>query len=337
MKKIRKRIIMLMLIAATSICIIPFINTNAIGAQALIDYLDVEQYTDSDYLLKSNGEESNKEINDFVDEVKVAEDDTCFDELAEVIPAQYLNATEENAVYQYNGKEYGFYVVKEDEYFDVLLIDFVYEFVDETHSDAEYLIRIKPILQQTFVRVLKSNGQYTWKKVDAPLRYTYYVSNPRFLSDLKNENAYNANDAEYVFNADEGLIIMQSRVNYGNIYYMDADDLFSEITNFMYQQFLDDLVSAFDDITAGLASASYTICGEVRHIFEMSREGSLSTNNEANIFTNQSKETQKNTVGAYSRAAGFMPTQDIILSADENSYAEFITVLNDTNYKSRLT
>lgn len=306
-------------------------------AQAIDDYPTVEEYTSSDKLLKRDGAESAKQITIFADEVKAAEEDTRFDELAEVIPAQYLNATEQNAVYQYNGKEYGFYVVKDGEYFDVLLIDFIYVFDATDHSDAEYLIKIKPILQQTFLRITLLNGQYSWKKVDAPLRYTYYVSNPRFLSALENENAYNAGDTEYVCDADEGLIIMQSRVNYGNIYYMDVDDLFVEITGFIYQQLRDDFVSTLDDVTAGLASVVYAVGSETRHIFEMSREGTLSTNNEANIFTNQSKETQKNTVGAYSRAAGFMPKQDIILSADENSYAEFITVLNDTNYTSRLT
>ena len=76
------------------------------------DFTDAD-YTDSDYLLQSNGRESNKTISAFVSEVKAAPNGTQFVELAEVIPAQYLNSTEPNAVYQYNGKEYGFYVVKE--------------------------------------------------------------------------------------------------------------------------------------------------------------------------------------------------------------------------------
>ncbi len=114
---------------------------------------------------------------------------------------------------------------------------------------------------------------------------------------------------------------------------MDGDDLVAELASFAFEKFIGSRVAKLGKIP----NLAYEIYKETTHVFEISREGTLSTNNETNIFTNQSKETQKNTVGAYSRAAGFMPTQDIILSADENSYAEFITVLNDTNYKSRLT
>ncbi len=201
----KNKLLCLVLSAAMLLSVgITFIFYGTTVVRASADYNNVftpEEYTVSDKLLTNNGTLSNKNINDFSNEVKAAEEDTRFDELAEVIPAQYLNATEENAVYQYNGKEYGFYVVKDGEYFDVLLIDFIYEFDETGHSDAEYLIKIKPILQQTFLRITLMNGKYSWKKVDPLLRYTYYVSNPRFLSALKNENAYNADDSEYVFNA----------------------------------------------------------------------------------------------------------------------------------------
>lgn len=62
-----------------------------------------EEYTNSDALLKADGSSSTKSIRDFADEVKVAPYITNFDKLSEVIPAQYLNSTEPNAVYQYNG------------------------------------------------------------------------------------------------------------------------------------------------------------------------------------------------------------------------------------------
>ena len=82
-------------------------------ASAVTNYPTVEQYTNKDTLLKINGTDADKTIREFASEVKAASNGTRFDELAEVIPAQYLNSTEPNAVYQYNGKEYGFYVVKE--------------------------------------------------------------------------------------------------------------------------------------------------------------------------------------------------------------------------------
>ena len=144
----------------------------------------VEQYTDDDYLLMADGKKSTKNILDFASEVK-GDKYTYYPELAEVIPRQYLESQEKKATFAYNGKEYGFYVSKNDDDFNVLLIDFKYEFYDE--SDLEYKIKISPILQQNFVRTTDDSGAYTWKKTTSAA--TYYVGNPRFLSEVKNENA----------------------------------------------------------------------------------------------------------------------------------------------------
>ena len=117
----------------------------------------VEQYTDDDYLLMADGKKSTKNILDFASEVK-GDKYTYYPELAEVIPRQYLESQEKKATFAYNGKEYGFYVSKNDDVFNVLLIDFKYEFYDE--SDLEYKIKILPILQQNFVRTTDDSGAY---------------------------------------------------------------------------------------------------------------------------------------------------------------------------------
>lgn len=145
----------------------------------------VEQYTDDDYLLMADGKQSTKSILDFASEVKENKY-TYYPELAEVIPRQYLESSEENATFSYNGKEYGFYVSKNDDVFNVLLIDFIYKFYNNK-SDLEHKIEISPILQQSFVRTTDDSGAYTWKKTTSAA--TYYVGNPRFLSEVKNENA----------------------------------------------------------------------------------------------------------------------------------------------------
>ena len=147
------------------------------------------RYTDNDYLLKENGEDSEKTIKDFSTEVKRGVN-LYYPELAEVIPRQYLESSEENATFSYNGKEYGFYVAKDHERFDVLLIDFSYEFDDTDlihNTDIEFRTLLKPLLQQSFIRTKDDSGAYTWKKTTSAA--TYYVGNPRFLSEVKNENA----------------------------------------------------------------------------------------------------------------------------------------------------
>lgn len=96
-------------------------------------YFSDEKYTESDFLLCSDGSESYKNIQTFSNEVKSASIGTSFPELTQVIPSQILENSQET-VSQYYGKEYGYYAVKEGDYVDVLLLDFEYEFDDGEDS-----------------------------------------------------------------------------------------------------------------------------------------------------------------------------------------------------------
>ncbi len=185
MKRVRNYFILIMIIIST-FCLFIAYKTRSLNTVFADDsYLSVEQYTERDSLLKKDGTESLKTIQKFAEEVRSGQYNACYPELAEVIPRQYLESQEKKATFAYNGKEYGFYVSKNDDVFNVLLIDFIYEFYDE--SDLEYKIQISPILQQNFVRTTDDSGAYTWKKTTSAA--TYYVGNPRFLSEIKNENA----------------------------------------------------------------------------------------------------------------------------------------------------
>lgn len=70
--------------------------TKSVMALAEIGNLSVEEYTNSDMLIKENGQLSSKNIIAFSSEVKAAAISTSFPELAEVIPRQYLESTESN-------------------------------------------------------------------------------------------------------------------------------------------------------------------------------------------------------------------------------------------------
>ena len=80
--------------------------------------LTVEDYTNSDKLLNSDGSESSKTIRTFAKEVKAAEFLTEIPELSQVIPVEYLDKDIEGT-FAYNGLEYGFYMVKYDLFFDL--------------------------------------------------------------------------------------------------------------------------------------------------------------------------------------------------------------------------
>ena len=301
------------------------------------NYYSAEQYTKDDGLLLSDGTSSNiKDIKDFATEVKVAANDTAFPELSQVIPLQYLESKEQNAEFAYNGKEYGFYMVKEGEYFDLLLIDFVYEFDDPNHTDLEHKIRIKPLLQQSFVRETTEDGSYIWKKYGG-VRYTYYVANPRFLTSVRNENALNYGDEGYSKVEDDGVIIIQSRANYGKVEYKTEEDFYEACVNFAADQILSAAVDVLDDATGGIIGIMSDLLTFTADIYESGQETTVRADNEENIFTLQSKSQQLNSsIGGFSRVAGFDPQTELILSDANDSYAEFITVLNDTNYRARL-
>lgn len=186
MKRVRNHFILIMIIIST-FCLFIAYKTRSLNTVFADDsYLSVEQYTESDNLLKEDGTESLKAIQKFAEEVQAGQYNACYPELAEVIPRQYLESQEKKATFAYNGKEYGFYVSKNDDVFNVLLIDFIYKFYNNK-SDLEHKIEISPILQQSFIRTTDDSGAYTWKKTTSAA--TYYVGNPRFLSEIKNENA----------------------------------------------------------------------------------------------------------------------------------------------------
>ena len=309
-------------------------------------YYSDADYTDSDYLLLDNGNESlTRKITHFASDVKAASLGTSFTELAQVIPRQYLETSAINDEFYYNGKEYGFYVAKDGDYFDVLLIDFIYEFENgEEHSNIEYKIRIKPLLQQTFKRSKNNNGDYVWQKAEN--NYTYYVANPRFLVTVQNENALNYGDSGYSKVNDEGVIILQNRINYGKISYATESDLVQVTGEVVLDIVVDVFFDTLDKFTLGATSVLSTMYGYTKsgleglnQILSVGDEKTVIANNEANITTSNSKTEQRNNshLNGYSRAVAFKPQEEMILSADDNSYAESIIMLNDSNYKSRLT
>lgn len=321
-------------------------ETSRVYADENGNYFTAEDYTNSDKLLLGDGTTSAKNIQTFANEVKAGKN-TYYPELAEVIPRQYLESQEKNATFAYNGKEYGFYVVKNEEKFDVLLVDFVYEFDenDSIHnSDIEFRIRIKPLLQQSFSRSTDKTGAYTWAKTTTTNRY--YVANPRFISVVKNENALNYGDNGYTKLTDDGVIISQFRTNYGKVSYATEKDLAVTVAKFTGEKLLD---TAFDSFCTALDAATFQVGGKVAKIFKdylklgkdiynTGKEETVLADNESNIKTEMSRDFQRNNseMKGYSRVAGFESKEELILSDANNSYAEFITVLNDANSRSRL-
>ena len=309
-------------------------------ANAAAPYFSAEKYTEDDRLLLPNGERASKKIDEFADEVKNGENGQSFPELSQVIPLDFLETTEGTKELQYNGSEYGFYIIKEGVYFDLLLYDFAYEFEDPYHSDLEYIIKIKPLLQKSFIRKETENG-FEWT-LTTDTRPKYYVANPRFLTVIQNENALNFGDPGYTKLSDEGVIIIQNRINYGGVDYKTSDDFWAVCAEFAAQKVLsaatDIAISFLDEDSGDLLGFIMNLLELTNALYEGGQETVYQVGNETNIFTRQSKSTQRSGLQeGYSRVATFKPETEIILSEDENSFAEFIVVLSETNYPTHLS
>ena len=289
-------------------------------------YFSDEKYTESDFLLCSDGSESYKNIQTFSNEVKSASIGTSFPELTQVIPSQILENSQET-VSQYYGKEYGYYVVKEGDYVDVLLLDFEYEFDDGEEHSNEYIIKIKPLLQQRFLKFY-NEGQYHWLKENN--FYKYYVANPRFFISLQNENSLNYGDPSYTKADDKGAAIVQTRLNYGRVSYKDEEDFINEGLKIAGKKLL--------DYTIKTISIEFPLVGVIKDaisnnldIYKQGQEQIVIADNEDNIISLPGINNQKTDSQylSYSRTAAFLPEDEIILSADENSYADYIVRIDE--------
>ena len=290
------------------------------------DIFTAEDYTSNDRLLKEDGSLSTKEIVDFSNEVKVASNGVSFPELTQVIPSQILENGQET-VSQYYGKEYGYYVVKEGDYVDVLLLDFEYEFDDGEEHSNEYIIKIKPLLQQRFLKFY-NEGQCYWLKEKN--FYKYYVANPRFFISLKNENSLNYGDLNYTKAGDKGAAIVQTRLNYGKVSYKDEEDFLKEGLKITGKKLLDYAIKAISQKFPLVSIIKDAISNNL-DIYKQGQEQIVIADNEGNIvslpeISNQHSDSQ---YLSYCRTAAFLPEDEIILSADENSYADYIVRIDE--------
>lgn len=316
-----------------------------VQAEKVSPTLTAEMYTKSDNLLNYDGTLSERTIRDFAKTVKEANVATDLSEIEKVIPWEWLRTENLSDVCQYNGEEYGFYVSKFGNRFDVLLINFVYEFEENVDNllNNQYKIRIEPILQESFTRTKrvdldKDIVQYTWSKYystnPVDTGYKYYVANPRFITYLQNENEYNYGDAEYDKEKDSGPVIYQTRLNYFYIKETTSVDLEP-----LKKVALETILSTKAEKVLGSAGAEIVEIGmDLLSAMEdciVHKTETYKCDAEEGIFQEKTKSQQREEQRCYSRSMAVKPEPEIIL-AGESSHAECITLLNENNTKCRL-
>lgn len=295
-----------------------------------------EYFTQTDKLKNDDGSFLNNKIFDFANYVNDASYNEIINDLEKVIPNEYLNS-KENITHYYFGEEYGYYFVIENDYLDLLLVDVSYDMEDENASDLEHKIRIKPILQERFLREVDNDNEYIFRKNDNNASYQYFITKPRFLVESQNANSLNYGDEGYSKENDDGTIITQSRVNYGTVNYMTNKEIGEELASLVVEKAFTTAIGSIP-IYGTAISLIYDLAMGSSEIMIDAEDTVIETNNENNIYTEQSKAAQKNNseLPSYSRLSIVSPKDEVLLSDADNSYAEVITVLNDSNSRTRL-
>ena len=333
-----KRAVVGMLCVILLVCsFIAFTGFTSANAETS-EYFSAEEYTQDDHLLNVDGSLSSKTIFTFAEDVHNSEMAAFIPDLSRVVPLQYL---ENDGTYSYFGKEYGFYMVVEEPYIDLLLVDISYELEEgklygEHNKDNVYTMKIQPILQQSFYITKDGKGNLTWQKYSTVNRPVYYIMNPRFVTSISNENALNQGDPYYSKQEDEGIIIQQTMVEYQRILQSRTVGL-EIIPGFLASMALDAVIDTLDSAIFGgfLGFMQSAIDFAAGHC-DSRQNNNFFTGETISIFTEQAKETQKEDDDreGYSRTTYFYPEEEIFLSEFEESYAEFSVLVSNTDYKT---
>ena len=179
------------------------------------------------------------------------------------------------------------------------------------------------------------------KKIQTDNRY--YVANPRFLAVARNENSLNYGDDGYDKLQDEGVMVSQTRLNYGEISYATESDLTKHVVDFAIEKatsaFRDAVAEMVDTCTESDIGTVINLLTELSEdLYESGKEETILADNESNIKTGLSREKQRNdeNIPSYLRVVAVKPAKEIVLSDASDSYAELITVVDDANSRTRL-
>ena len=323
---------------------------------------DINAYVDDDKLFNSQ-----KTIQQFATDVKNMADTINVTELKQVIPVEYLRFKEDGYQFQYNGKEYGFFVCHrwagihpsiKKKVIDVVIIDFIREQVDTRMG-----IRAKLILQESF-EYTSTNNIDNWnrithaeiyetdsgREITEEYRTTYYLSRPSFLWDLQNENSLNYGDVGYSKDEDQGRIIYYAKVNYEGIQIINDGITTEEFVTTMKKMALAVGKKGLDYV-AGLVPGGSTVLNVVKDIAEIGslikdtceiyedKTVDVNANNDKNILEKFSKETQRrqSDLPTYVRTLMIAPQDDILVTDEHNSYIESKILIDEPTERSRIT
>ena len=237
--------------------------------------------------------------------------------------------------YYYIGYDYSFFVETEDDgqctESDVVIIDNSYEY-EESLAQIMLCTEIYTARFRTYL----PTGVASY--IGKPNR-NYYLRDINFGISVRNEHELNDYDEGYFKDADPGVVIRQTRLNYGGVHFYNEGnglDVAGNVMDFCVQV----VSTVFKPV--GMVSTIFNMVETIGNIGESIADlftvetKDVEANNEKNILTEMTKEAQQLNPEYvnYRKSIIVMPNEDEELFIDK--YAQFIVLLSEQTEETRI-
>ncbi len=325
MKRIYLKKIYAVLVLLSLLLTCVFVGLNNVQQKVYADNEDIEQicktFTDSDNLIDSK----NISIHNFKEKLqKIGMNlDKEMPELAQIIPAQFLQREETNKEYHYFGQEYGFIVLHDGDNLHVMILDFDWK----SNQNNECRLKVEIIVNARFQIQATENGT-TWiyKEYEGDVKYR--LTNLKYVNGIFNENELNYGDSGYTKQNDNGVFLQQTRLAFSGVQMTDRD--WVTVADFILRT-----IEGFSKISS--ICQAVRLPGDIVENVQILKDNTeeVSANQENYIFTELSREQQlQNPIyETFTRTKYVETPSDIYFGLDD--FIEFNTLLNDTNQRGR--
>ncbi len=323
-------IVCVIFILFTALVATLFLGFDTFQQKASADSEDINQickyFTDSDKLVNSDGELSNLSIDDFKEKLEKVGINlgTEMPELAQIIPAQFLQKEETDKEYHYIGQEYGFMVLHDGDDLHVMIVDFDWK----SERNNECRLKVEIIVNARFqIKATENGTTWVYKEYQSDVRYR--LTNLKYVSSILNENDLNYGDSGYSKYDDNGVFLQQTRIAFSGLQITDRDwATVGDFTVRTIEGFLPKVSTAFQikrlpgDIVKNI------------HILQNNTK-TISANQENYVFTELSRQQQlqNSLLETFTRTKYVETPNDIFFGLGD--FIEFNTLVNDTNQSSR--
>ncbi len=313
-------------------------SAKAMAEETEEDFLSVcEEYTNRESFIGSDGKEHT--IEEFAENVSKTTNGPIAD-LDKVIPEQCLKDAPAGTTYQYCGSVYGFvthhfeYTIQITDAYRAIQV-LIYQVTDEPETNEpeanQRCIQIRQLCSANFSpKYTEETPTYIVRETE--VKNYLHIANVGLSNYLFNENDLNYGDSNYNKQRDRGVFIQQTRLNYRGKIVVPGSSTGGDVVKFAADTAIG-CIPIIGDMYGALNSASEF--SEILVNFA-SKQEEIVRDNEMNIFTTPSRDTQltDDSFKSLIRASMVRPKEELYLC--DADYVNCYVLLSDTIPACRL-